>query len=128
MRLSALVPCGTWICPIAPIVPIPPMPHICNSHAHSQLSALVQKVVPELSPEMLLQSIANSGTAKVEKYEKPLTRKECAEILSVSVNSINRYIKSGHLKAVKISRRLIRITPESVSDLLSNGIPTIEKT
>ena len=88
---------------------------------------VLQPYMPGLSPETLLQSITGAKTAKPEKLGKPLTRRECASLLSVSLNSINRYVKSGHLKAVKISSRLIRIAPESVQNLLENGVPVPEK-
>lgn len=58
--------------------------------------------------------------------QKKLTRRECAELLGVSVNSVNRYIKNGKLKAVNISPRLVRIDPESVRELLNHGVPEDE--
>jgi len=84
---------------------------------------VLQPYLPELSPEVLLDAIRSVRTGKSAQTEKPLTRRECAEILSVSVNSVNRYMRAGHLKAVKISPRLVRITPESVRELVINGIP-----
>lgn len=58
--------------------------------------------------------------------QKKLTRRECAELLGVSVNSVNRYIKNGRLKAVNISPRLVHIDPESVRELLNHGVPEDE--
>lgn len=58
--------------------------------------------------------------------QKKLTRRECAELLGVSVNSVNRYIKNGKLKTVNISPRLVRIDPESVRELLNHGVPEDE--
>ena len=58
--------------------------------------------------------------------QKKLTRRECAGLLGVSVNSVNRYIKNGKLKAANISPRLVRIDPESVRELLNHGIPEDE--
>lgn len=84
---------------------------------------VLQPYLPGLSPEILLDAIQTVRTEKFGKAEKPLTRRECAEMLSVSVNSVNRYIRAGHLKAVKISPRLVRITPESVRALMIHGIP-----
>ncbi len=84
---------------------------------------VLQPYLPELSPEVLLDAIRSVRAGKSPKTEKPLTRRECAEILSVSVNSVNRYMCAGYLKAIKISPRLVRITPESVRELVINGIP-----
>jgi hypothetical protein len=84
---------------------------------------VLQPYLPGISPEALLDAIHAVRNAAPEKTEKPLTRRECAEILSVSVNSVNRYIQAGYLKAVKISPRLVRISPESVRSLMINGIP-----
>ena len=41
-----------------------------------------------------------------------------AEVLQVSIASINRYVKAGTLRAFKIGKRLVRIDPASVEALL----------
>ncbi len=87
---------------------------------------VLQPYLPGLSPEILLDVLHSAKTGKPSQTEKPLTRRECAEMLSVSVNSVNRYVKSGRLKAVNISPRLVRIDPESVRNLLVNGVPEDE--
>ena len=58
---------------------------------------------------------------------RKLTRAECARILGVSVNSVHRYIQNGYLRAINISPRLVRVDPESVQELLTNGIIAREK-
>lgn len=87
---------------------------------------VLQPYLPGLSAEILLDAIRTTKTGKPVQTEKPLTRRECAEMLSVSVNSVNRYVKNGRLKAVNISPRLVRIDPESVRNLLANGVPEDE--
>ena len=79
-----------------------------------------------LSPEMLFAALEQYGNPRETVVRKKLTRSECAQLLGVSVNSINRYIKNGRLKAVNISPRLIRIEPESVQNLLEHGVPENE--
>ena len=89
--------------------------------------ALLQQYIPNLTLESLEGAIFQSGIpGKSPELNRKLTRSECAQLLGVSVNSINRYIKSGRLKAVNISPRLVRIEPESVQNLLDHGVPEDE--
>lgn len=114
-----------------------------NSHQHqggifmlkkSPIPVVVQTTVvnllrehyPMLTAEMLFTALDQYGNPRETVVRKKLTRRECAQLLGVSVNSINRYIKSGHLKAVNISPRLVRIEPESVQNLLEHGVPENE--
>ena len=68
-----------------------------------------------------------NGAAGELDLSRKLTRAECARILGVSVNSVHRYIQNGYLRAINISPRLVRIDPESVQELLTNGIIAREK-
>ena len=79
---------------------------------------------PGLTGEQLQAALSHSEIQ--DNVQKKLTRRECAGLLGVSVNSVNRYIKNGKLKAVNISPRLVRIDPESVRELLNHGIPEDE--
>jgi len=54
--------------------------------------------------------------------QKPLTRKEAAEMLGVSVPTVVRYIKKGCLTPVRYSARAVRITAESVYSLMKGGM------
>lgn len=84
-------------------------------------TAMLQQYVPELSPKTLVAALKDfdSGKTAVVVAEKPLSRKETAALLGVSLNSINRYVKEGRLRATKISKRLVRIDPQSIRDLLN---------
>lgn len=84
----------------------------------------LREYYPALTVEQLFNALESNGTPQT--VQKKLTRSECAQLLGVSVNSINRYIRSGHLKAVNISPRLVRIDPESVQRLLTTGISEVE--
>lgn len=99
-----------------PDTPIPPV-------ILSTAATVLQPYLPGLLPEILLDAIQSIRTEKSDQTEKPLTRQQCAEMLGVSVNSVNRYIRAGYLSAVKISPRLIRIAPESIRRLMVHGIP-----
>ena len=81
--------------------------------------ALLQPYVPDVSPKTLVSAIREYEPNREEKavVEKPLTRKEAAEILSVSTATISNYIKSGYLKSVQMGR-LVRIAPASVRQIL----------
>ena len=85
---------------------------------------LLREYYPGLTSEQLHAALSHSEIQN--NVQKKLTRRECAELLGVSVNSVNRYIKNGKLKAVNISPRLVRIDPESVRELLNSGVPEDE--
>ena len=85
---------------------------------------LLREHYPALTSEQLHAALSHSEIQN--NVQKKLTRRECAELLGVSVNSVNRYIKNGKLKAVNISPRLVHIDPESVRELLNSGVPEDE--
>ena len=85
---------------------------------------LLREYYPGLTSEQLQAALSHSEIQS--SVQKKLTRRECAGLLGVSVNSVNRYIKNGRLKAVNISPRLVRIDPESVRKLLNSGVPEDE--
>ncbi len=88
---------------------------------------LLREYHPELTVERLEQALSHSSDPdKPSVVQKKLTRRGCAQILGVSINSVNRYIKNGKLKAVNISPRLVRIDPASVQNLLEHGVPENE--
>lgn len=72
-----------------------------------------------------LESYNEEGEASVSKQnsrpQKPYTRKEAAEVLGISIPSVDRYLASGHLTRVRYSARAIRISAESVHKLMACG-------
>ena len=70
-----------------------------------------------------LETINNPNTAaeKDPHPQKPYTRKEAAEMLGVSIPSIDRYMASGRLTRVRYSARAIRISADSVHKLMAYG-------
>ena len=48
-----------------------------------------------------------------------LTRKQVAELLAVSTESIKRYERRGVLRSIKLNSRLIRYRPEDVQRMIA---------
>lgn len=89
-------------------------------------TGLLQVYCPDLSPKSLVAALKNYGgadttgtTAPAGKAVKPLTRKEVADLLSCSLQSINRYLNQGKLRRIRLSPKSVRICPDSVSALLA---------
>lgn len=57
--------------------------------------------------------------------QKTYTKKEVAEMLHVTVMTINNYIKGGKLKAVKVGARRVLITEAALNDF--TGKYVVEK-
>ena len=53
--------------------------------------------------------------------KKPITRKEAAQLLSVSLNTLNRYVNSGLLRKIKVGPRHVLIDPDSITAILQEG-------
>lgn len=72
-----------------------------------------------------LESFNEEGEASASKQnsrpQKPYTRKGAAEVLGVSVPTIDRYMADGRLTRVRYSARAIRISAESVHKLMACG-------
>jgi hypothetical protein len=83
---------------------------------------MLQPYIPELSPESLVAALKNHNPGRPSTViaEKPLTRQEAAALLSVSLNSVTRYMNAGLLKRIHIGERTVRIDPQSVRDLLES--------
>ena len=102
--------------------------------------ALLSASIPELSAAKLMDALKTydgGGSAHAERPERPYTRKEAAQLLGVSLPTIDRYMASGRLKRVRFSAHAVRIAPESVRALLdgsgddqtgTSGMETTEST
>lgn len=95
---------------------------------HSFVSAatqLLQNHYPWLSCQQLEEWLAKKRTEE-SVIEKPLTRQEAAQLLSVSLSSIDRYLDKGLLKRIKFrDSRLVRIDSGSVKQLLNPSQPEV---
>ena len=95
-----------------------------RAHIPAQIAtaaaAVLHPYYPGLSPEGLIEALKHyNDTPKTTKM-KPLTRRQVAEILQISMASVNRRMKDGTLRAYKISPRLVRIDPTSVEALMQS--------
>lgn len=92
----------------------------------SAATTLLQPYAPELSPTSLVSALKTHehGGNLSERQQCPLTRDEAAEMLKVSLPTLDRYLKDGAIRSAKIGKRLIRISPESVRAFLDGSQET----
>lgn len=82
-------------------------------------TAMLTPYYPELSATGLVEALKlRAATTAAPTTKKPLTKKQAAEVLQVSLASVNRYLNAGTLRGYKIGKRLVRIDPASVEALL----------
>ena len=87
---------------------------------------LLSTSIPGLTPGILMDALATyTPDAALGKDacppQKPMTRKEAADALGISVQSVDRYLTAGRLTRVQYSPRAIRISAESVYTLMKGG-------
>ena len=85
------------------------LPYIPNITSNNLQKALETINCPETTPE------------KDPRPQKPYTRKGAAEMLGVSIPTIDRYMANGTLKRIRYSAHSVQITPESVHNLMEGG-------
>lgn len=86
---------------------------------------LLQPYCKNLNSETLkvaLQKISVPEPSITVRPEKPYSRKEVADLLQVSMNTINRYMNNGLLKRIYVGPRHVLIDPVSVHTLLAGGV------
>jgi len=91
-------------------------------------TAVLSPYVLDLSPEMLLKALETYNEEKEELPanhsqcpEKPFKREEAAEMLGLSISTIDRYLAQGKLKRIRYSSHEVRVTPKSVYKLMEGG-------
>ena len=87
---------------------------------------LLLPYIPNISSDNLKKALEtindpNTATEKDPRPQKPYTRKGAAEMLGVSLPTIDRYMASGLLTRVRYSARAVRISADSVHKLMENG-------
>ena len=83
--------------------------------------AVLHPYYPELTPTSLIDALRdrNKTTPSSPTIRKPMTRKQVAGILGISLATVNRMMRRGTLRSHKVSLRAVRIDPESVEALLA---------
>ena len=84
--------------------------------------AMLQRHVPDLTPTSLVNALTNYGeeVKRPAPMGKPLTRREAAELLSLSLVSLDKLIKAGRLHASRIGRRVL-IDAEAIRNIMREG-------
>ena len=90
------------------------------------IEELLKPTHPSVTPENVLKAIHNSGSTNnfspvMETVGRGLTIAEAAKALSVSKPTINRLLNAGKLARVRVSRRLVRVTGESINRFLAEN-------
>ena len=87
------------------------------------VTTLLQPHCPDLSPTTLVKALksyqATATTTEANTISKPMTRKEVAELIGCSLQSVNRYMNDGKLKRIVLSPKSVRIDRQSVLDFLA---------
>ena len=91
-------------------------------------TAVLSPYFQDLSPEVLLKALETYNETKEEvpanqpqRPEKPFKREEAAELLGLSIPTIDRYMAQGKLKRIRYSSHEVRITPNSIYKLMEGG-------
>ena len=85
---------------------------------------LLKPYVPEITAKALTHALnPPQAVAPVQAaMEKPMTRREAAEFLKVSLETVKRLMRAGKIRATKIGHS-VRIDPRSVRALLAYEEP-----
>ena len=87
---------------------------------------LLQPYAPDLSPSALVKAIkayqSTAGTADPTGLAaRPLTRRQVAETLGISLQSVSRMMNDGRLRRIVLSKKSVRIDPDSLRALLAGN-------
>lgn len=82
--------------------------------------AILRPYYPGLTGQELTTFLeASESDPKQQSPLKPMTRQEVCNLLSVSLSTVNRYLKDGLLRSIHIGPRLVRVDPHSVQSLMA---------
>ena len=91
-------------------------------------TAMLSPYFENLTPEVLMKALETYNQDKEvtapkqpQRPEKPFKREQVAEMLDLSIPTIDRYMASGKLQRIHYSAHEVRITPESVYKLMRGG-------
>ena len=90
--------------------------------------AVLSPYIPGLSATVLMKALETYNEDKMDaapklpqRPEKPFKREEVAEMLGLSIPTIDRYMASGKLRRIRYSSHEVRITPDSVYNMMRGG-------
>ena len=99
-----------------------------NSSVSPEIAAaavtLLIPYFPGLTPATLvdaLKTYTNASPEKSARPQKPYTRKEAADLLHLSLPTLDRYLASGKLARIRLSAHATRVSAESVHSLMKGG-------
>lgn len=80
---------------------------------------MLQEFIPELSPQALVAALKTYGLdqRKGDAVAQPMTRKEAAAYLGISLVTLNQYLNTGILQRIRLGPRLVRVSREQVMAL-----------
>ena len=91
----------------------------------SAAASMLAPYIPGLTPATLLEALEElklgMRSDKDTCPQKPYTRKSAADKLGVSVPTVDRYLAAGRRTRVRYSARAIRISAESVHNLMKGA-------
>ena len=91
-------------------------------------TALLASYIPDLSATVLMKALETynedkeAAAKQSSRPEKPYTRQQATELLGVALPTIDRYMANGTLKRIRYSAHSVRITQESVHQLMKGGM------
>ena len=87
-------------------------------------TAMLSPYIPEISPTGLIAALREykGNDTGAGKQQKPYTRQEVAELLGLSLMTVNRMMNRGTLKRIHVGERAVRIDAESVKTLLADDV------
>ena len=99
-----------------------------SSETLNAATAMLASYIPGLSATVLMKALETYNEDKEtaapkqsSRPEKPYTRQQASDLLGVSLPTIDRYMANGTLKRIRYTTHSVRITPESVHNLMEGG-------
>ena len=89
-------------------------------------ATMLSPYISGLSPTALLEALetyksSTTSDKDARPPQKPMTRKEAADALGISVQSVDRYLTAGRLTPVRYSARAVRVSVESVYNMMKGS-------
>ncbi len=93
-------------------------------------TGMLQPFIPELSPQTLMRALEGyrtdeAATMTAAAMDKPMTRRQAAEFLGVSLPTVNRLLNRGTLRRIYITRGAVRVAADSVKTLINGNAAAI---